>query len=91
MNINIILFKDSNCDLCKLIQQELINNPPKADISIVHVKHDNVKQIAYDNKVTIFPTIIIYYNNIEIKRYEGFIDSKTIDKYIEDYETKSMV
>ena len=46
MNFNVVLFKDSNCDLCKLMQQELMNNPPNADITILHVKHFYSREIA---------------------------------------------
>ena len=39
MHIEAILFKDSDCGNCKLVQSEFFNNPPKCDIKICHAKH----------------------------------------------------
>lgn len=91
MNFSIILFKDSNCDLCKVMQQELMDNPPNADITILHVKHNYTKDIAYEENITEFPTIIIYNGKKEISRHTGFIDCEIINKILKNYETKSMV
>lgn len=91
MNFSIILFKDSNCDLCKVMQQELMDNPPNADVTILHVKHNYSKDIAYEENITEFPTIIIYNGENEIARHIGFVDSETINKILKNYETKSMV
>lgn len=41
MNYTVILFKDSDCDLCKLIQTELLENPPEADIEIIHANRES--------------------------------------------------
>lgn len=91
MNFNVVLFKDSNCDLCKVMQQELMDNPPNADVTILHIKHSYSKDVAIKENITEYPTIIIYYGETEIARRSGFVDSKTIDKIIEQYETKCMV
>ena len=37
MNFKVLLFKDSKCDLCKIMQQELMDNPPTANVTIIHV------------------------------------------------------
>ena len=87
----VILFKDSNCDLCKLMQQELIDNPPDADVTILHVKHPYSKDLIVKEKVKEFPTIIIYYDKKEIARRTGFIDSKIINNIIKKHETEYMV
>lgn len=92
MNFNVVLFKDSNCDLCKLMQQELMDNPPNCSVKIVHVGREgcNYETGLYD--VTRFPTTLILNNEkVAIKRFEGFIDSKTINKILKEYETECVV
>lgn len=91
MNFNVVLFKDLNCDLCKLMQQELMDNPPAADVTICHVKHSYNKELVIKNKIKEFPTIIVYHDEKEIARRTGFIDSKIIDNIIKKYETEHMV
>lgn len=91
MNFSVVLFKDSNCDLCKLMQQELMDNPPNAEITILHIKHERTKILADLQNVTKFPTTIIYCEENEISRNIGFIDSQTINKIIKQYETECMV
>lgn len=91
MNFNVVLFKDSNCDLCKLMQQELMDNPPNADITILHVKYFYSREIVVKENITEYPTIIIYNGEDEITRRSGFIDSKTIDKILKKYETECVV
>ena len=90
--MKILLFKDSNCDICKLMQQELIDNPPAADVEIIHVSRENCseKTVIYD--INYYPTILLLDEKGSIiNRFEGFIDSKSIDTNIKDYETKYMV
>lgn len=41
MNLEAILFKDSDCGNCKLVQSEFFNNPPRCDIKICHAKHES--------------------------------------------------
>lgn len=92
MNFKVLLFKDSNCDLCKVMQQELIDNPPAADVIIIHINIKSCfKEIELYN-IDCFPTtIVIDENNTIISRFEGFINSKDIDKIIKEYETKLLV
>ena len=90
--MKVLLFKDSNCDICKLMQQELIDNPPAADVEIIHVSRENCseKTVIYD--INYYPTILLLdEKGTIINRFEGFIDSKSIDTNIKDYETKYMV
>lgn len=91
MNFSVVLFKDSNCDLCKLMQKELMDNPPNAEITILHIKHERSKTLANLQNITTFPTTIIYCGEDEITRRIGFIDSETIDKIIKQYETERVV
>ena len=92
MNIEAILFKDSDCGNCKLVQDEFFNNPPMCDIKICHAKHDSIELIKRYN-ISSFPTIILtdLDANKEVYRFVGFIDSKTIDNKIKEYEAKSLV
>lgn len=92
MHFKVLLFKDSNCDLCKLMQQELINNPPIADVTIIHVNKESCSSEAELYNINYFPTtLLIDESNNIINRFEGFIDSNNIDINIEKYESKCMV
>lgn len=93
MSTKVILFKDSNCDLCKVQQQELMDNPPAADLEIIHIKHEHNIALAEKHNISTYPTTILIEEDTdyEINRFEGFVDSKSIDININDYETKRMV
>lgn len=93
MNIESILFKDSDCGNCKLVQDEFFNNPPMCDIKICHAKHDSSIELIKRYNISSFPTIILtdLDANKEVYRFVGFIDSKTIDNKIKEYEAKSLV
>ena len=62
--------------------KELFNNAVTCDV-------------AFENCDDDYTTVsILYSDNIcvkEIARWKGFVDSETINKTIEDYETKYMV
>lgn len=89
MNIQVHLYKDSDCDLCKMILHELIDNPPKADVVISHIKDTD----AFKPIIKSYPIIIItdIDNNVCLGIIEGFNSTDIINKIIEDYETKCMV
>ena len=93
MNIEAILFKDSDCGNCKLVQDGFFNNPPMCDIRICHSKHDSSIELIKRYNISSFPTIILtdLDANKEVYRFVGFIDSKTIDNKIKEYEAKSLV
>ena len=93
MNIEAILFKDSDCGNCKLVQDGFFNNPPMCDIKICHAKHDSSIELIKRYNISSFPTIILtdLDANKEVYRFIGFIDSKTIDNKIKEYEAKSLV
>lgn len=93
MNIEAILFKDSDCGNCKLVQDEFFNNPPMCDIRICHAKHDSSIELIKRYNISSFPTIILtdLDANKEVYRFVGFIDSKTINNKIKEYEAKSLV
>ena len=90
--MKVLLFKDSNCDICKLMYHELIDNPPAADIEIIHVSRENCSEKAVIYDVNHYPTILLLdEKDTIVNRFEGFIDSKSIDINIKEYETKCMV
>lgn len=93
MNIRTLLFKDSKCDICRLVQKELLDNPPNCDVTILHTKHEHDTALVTRFNVTTFPTTIIVDldKNYELTRYEGFVNCETIDKVIKEYESKCMV
>lgn len=87
-----LLFKDSNCDICKLMQQELMDNPPDAEVTIIHVGKENCENEANLYNVNFYPTVLLIDDNgVIVNRFEGFIDSKSIDINIKKYETECMV
>ena len=90
--MKVLLFKDSNCDLCKLMYHELIDNPPAADLEIINVSRENCSEKAVLYDVNYYPTILLLdEKDIILNRFEGFIDSKSIDTNIKEHETKCMV
>lgn len=90
--MKILLFKDSNCDICKLMQHELIDNPPAADLEIINVSRENCSEKAVIYNVNYYPTILLLDEKDTIlNRFEGFIDSKSIDINIKEHEAKCMV
>ena len=90
--MKVLLFKDSNCDICKLMQQELIDNPPAADVEIIHVSRENCSEKISIYNIDFYPTTILLDEKGSIlNRFEGFVDSKSIDINIKEYETKCMV
>lgn len=92
MKFSIVLFKDSSCELCKLMQQELIDNPPNADLKIVHVSRENCSNEAITYNIEYYPTTLLFDDKgTVINRFEGFIDSKSININIDKYETKYLV
>ena len=90
--MKVLLFKDSNCDICKLIQHELIDNPPAADLEIINVSRENCSEKAVLYNVNYYPTtLLLDEKDTIINRFEGFIDSKSIDINIKEHEAKCMV
>lgn len=90
--MKVLLFKDSNCDICKLMQHELIDNPPAADLEIINVSRENCSEKAVLYNVNYYPTILLLDEKDTIlNRFEGFIDSKSIDINIKEHEAKRMV
>lgn len=91
MKFYIILVKDSNRSLCKLMQQELLEKPPAADIIILHTNNERNRNFANKQNIKEFPTIILCAETTEIKRFTGYIDSETIDNIFKQYEAEHMV
>ena len=88
----LLLFKDSNCDLCKVMQQQLMDNPPECNIAIMRARNNNDTLCEYYN-IKEFPTAILIEveNNTEITRWTGFVSTETINETIKRYETEFMV
>lgn len=91
------LYKNSDCDLCKMMLHELTNNPPCCDVIISHYKQTDIVDkktgIIYSPQPPCkrFPTIVIMYGVEEIARLEGFVSSETITKYIKEYEREAIM
>lgn len=74
--------------------KELFNNPVACDVVFKNCDDDYTVWEAEQRGVTSVPVSILYSDDIcveEIARWKGFVDSETINKTIEDYETKHMV
>jgi len=67
----LIYFSGENCSVCKdlkpKIENAIVNNFPK--IEIYEVKSDLYKEIASSFSVFSIPTILVYFDSKEFKRY----------------------
>lgn len=88
--IMVELYINTNCDLCKVMQHELMNHPPKATLRICYVGRDENSHYKLEHKCKTFPTTFIcsYPSNTIIDTFEGFVSSEIIDKAIKEYENK---
>lgn len=69
-----------------------MDNPPAVDVTIIHVGRENCSTEATLYGVEYYPTTLLLDDkDTIINRFEGFIDSKSIDTNIKQYETKCMV
>ena len=87
-NIIIVhLFIDSNCDLCKTMQHELMNNPPNAEVKVTHVSRG---EMYIGRAIKSFPTtrIYTYPYPYTIAEFEGFVSTEDINAKIKEHETK---
>lgn len=93
MNLKLTLYKDSDCDLCKIVQEEVIENPPLVDVTICHVKHEETKQKVKDLRISEYPCLILedLDKEIEVTRFYGYTTSEIINEMIKRYESKLMV
>ena len=79
---------------CYRQEMELFNNPPKCDVVFKNCDDDYIIWEAEQRGVVTVPVCILYLDNdciTEIYRWNDFVNTKTIDKTIEDYETKYLV
>lgn len=69
-----------------------MDNPPAAELKIMHVGREAASNEANFYNIEHFPTILLLDEKGNIlNRFEGFVDSKSIDININEYETKLMV
>lgn len=69
------------CGPCKMLVPEL--EKVSTDIKVVKIDVDQYDEIARKYGVMSIPTLILFENGNEIKRNVGFIDSKTIEKFLD--------
>lgn len=93
MDLLLILFRDSDCDVCSLVLRELLNNPLNCDIVVRNVDNKYNSGIIKKYKLKEYPTSILVdlNKNKQIHRFIGFVDSDTINNKIKEYESKCMV
>lgn len=93
MDLLLILFRDSDCDICSLVLRELLNNPLNCDIVVRNVDNKYNSGIIKKYKLKEYPTSILVdlNKNKQIHRFIGFVDSDTINNKIKEYESKCMV
>lgn len=82
--VKLVLYKDSDCNLCKLQQEELINNPPEGEVIIKHIKHPDTAKETKDLGISDYPCIIIIDTdtNKPIHRIYGFTSTEIINLII---------
>lgn len=79
---------------CYRQKMELFNNPPKCDVVFKNCDDDYIIWEAEQRGVVDVPVCILYSDDNcinEINRWNGFVNTKTIDKFIEDYEAEYLV
>lgn len=93
MDLLLILFRDSDCDICSLVLRELLNNPLNCDIVVRNIDNKHNTGIIKKYKLKEYPTSILVDldKNKQIHRFIGFVDSETINNKIKEYESKYMV
>ena len=93
MDLLLILFRNDDCDICSLVAKELLYNPINCDVTIRNIDNEYNFSIIEKYKLKEYPTIILVDldRNKEIHRFIGFVDSKTINNKIKEYESKYMV
>lgn len=80
----IVLYKDSDCDLCKAVQEELVNNPPQGELIVKHTKHEATAKEAEMLGISSYPCIILKDSETDecVHRFYGFTTSELIDYII---------
>lgn len=88
MNIKLILYKNESCELCKAVQEELMNNPPSVEIIIKSTKNEETRKEAELLQITSFPCSILKNMDTEenLYRFYGFVFNEIIDNIIKRYE-----
>lgn len=84
MNIKVILYKDSDCDLCKAIQEELISNPPNGELVIKHTKHESTAKEAEQLGISSYPCVMLKDSETDecLHRFYGFTTTEIINTVI---------
>lgn len=90
--MEIVLFKINDCNLCTLMQLELIENPVNTNIRIVNAEDEiSFKEVELYNIVYFPTTLLLADDGRIINRFEGFINSESINVNIKNYETEHLV
>lgn len=70
------------CGPCKMLSPVLDDLSNEIDIDIIKLDVDKHSEIAREYGVMSIPTLILFDNNIELKRTLGFMDKEKIKGFI---------
>lgn len=69
------------CKLMDIIVDELSSNNKKLEILKIDVSHDEIMQKEF--KIMGLPTILLYKNGVEVKRFNGLCDLDTLQEGVD--------
>ena len=70
------------CGPCKMLLPVLDSLSSEVDIDIIKIDVDKYSELAREYGVMSIPTLILFENNIELKRTLGFMDKEKIKEFI---------
>ena len=70
------------CGPCKMLSPVLEDLSNEVDIDIIKIDVDKHNELAREYGVMSIPTLILFNNNIELKRTLGFMDKEKIKEFI---------
>ena len=70
------------CGPCKMLSPVLDDLSDEIDIDIIKLDVDKHSELAREYGVMSIPTLILFDNNIELKRTLGFMDKEKIKGFI---------
>lgn len=70
------------CGPCKMLSPVLDSLSSEVDIDIIKIDVDKYSELAREYGVMSIPTLILFENNIELKRTLGFMDKEKIKEFI---------
>lgn len=78
-----VYFWDTDCHACRIQERDLATAKKAVSFKLVKVQPDNATIEKYD--LNYFPTIIMFKDGLEVKRFSGNADSEQIIQAVGNY------